>query len=108
MPAATKNILRDLGETKPWRLELRNNDVAIDLTGCRAGMSLTPRSGGAATELSTDNGAISALDASGVISVSLSHPQYAALPIGSYSMRLWIVWSNGEREYLLVGMWSIR
>lgn len=107
MPAATKNILRDKGETTPFAMTYRQgkNLPPVDLTGCTAMFLLT---GVAGAELNTANGGITLGTTGGEIVVNLAHASYAALQAGEYSYRLGVLFSSGETRFLARGKWTIR
>lgn len=110
MPAAIKNITRDLGATRPWIATLRQsrNGPPVDLTGCAASLTLSDRVGGADVVLDTANGGIVLGGVAGTIEVDLSHASYTALPSGEYSYRLGLAYADGKMEILARGTWSIR
>lgn len=110
MPAATHNVIRDLGATRPWRMTYRQgkNLPPVDLIGCTAALTLQDRVGGADVALDTANGGITLGGAEGTIEINLAHAGYAALPAGEYSYRLRLTYAGGAAEVLARGTWSIR
>lgn len=110
MPAAIKNITRDLGATRPWRMTFYQgkSKPPVDLTGCAAMLFLADRMGGPEAELSVANGGIALGGSAGTIEVDLAHASYTALPAGEYSYRLALAYSDSKIELLTRGTWSIR
>lgn len=110
MTAARKDIRRDMGASMPWRMTWRQgrNLPSVDLTGSSAVFSLSDRLGGPETMLTDANGGIVLGGPAGTIEVQLSHPDYQALPAGEYTYALAIFYSNGNKEFILRGTWSIQ
>lgn len=107
--AARYDIARTLGDTRVLTLTRRQSEggPVVDQTGMTASLTLADRGTGAVlATLSTANGGIAALDATGVIALDLGHAQYTALAAGHYTYRLDTV-EAGETRPLLRGAWRI-
>lgn len=107
--AARYDIARSLGDQGVLLLTRRQSRQGppVDQTGMSASLTLYDRGTAAAlASLTTANGGIAPLDASGEIRIDLMHPDYAALPGGQYAYRLNVV-EAGRARPLVRGTWRV-
>ncbi len=107
--ATRYDIARTLGDTRvlTFTRRQRAGGPVVDCTGMSAILTLNDRgSGSLLATLSTDDGGLAPMDATGVMAIDLGHAAYAALPAGIYAYRLDVV-EAGKTRPLLRGTWRI-
>jgi hypothetical protein len=107
--SARYDIARSLGDTRVLVLTRRQSlgGPPVDQTGMSATLMFFDRATGSTlATLSTANGGLAALDATGEIRIDLGHANYVALPGGQYTYRLNLT-ESGRVRPLLRGTWRV-
>lgn len=79
----------------------------VDLTGCSGSMDVRDDQGNLQTTLSTSGGGMTLGGSAGTIQLTIPAVATASFTPGLYRYDLYVVYGNGEKDYWLVGDFSI-